>query len=126
MIYSIKRKELNIIKSILSTCCYCKGGSQNLSDEQLLDKTTGPSYVPDNLYMHNMSVIEDPNAGKLAAIYTPDVIISASALKCIMDNFYPGFSRAWEIPVYVQEIKGSKPAETKRVIFIGKRVIFIV
>ena len=95
-----------------------KGGVQNPSEDQLPPQSE-PSTVPENLYMHNMSVIEDPNAGKLAAIYTPDVIMSASALKCILDNFYPGFSRDWEIPVFVEDVKGSKPGETKRVIFIG-------
>jgi len=95
------------------------GGVQNPSEDQLPPQSE-PSTVPENLYMHNMSVIEDPNAGKLAAIYTPDVIMSASALKCILDNFYPGFSRDWEIPVFVEDVKGSKPGETKRVIFIGK------
>ena len=79
-----------------------------------------PSFIPENTYMHKLSIIQDPNAGKLASLYVPDVIISSSALKCIMDNFYPAFNRAWEIPVHIQDYQGATPADTKRVIFIGK------
>jgi len=95
----------------------------NKDDSDMIASNENPSLVPENTYMHKMSIIQDPNAGKLAALYVPDVIISSSALKCIMDNFYPAFSKAWEIPVHIQDYQGATPADTKRVIFIGKPFI---
>jgi len=79
-----------------------------------------PEIVPINEYIHNVSAMEDKNASKIAAVYLPDVIISASGLKCIMDNFYPSFGRSWEIPVFVQAYASDDMKSKRSVIFIGK------
>ena len=90
-----------------------------MSDNKELPKLQ-PEIVADNEYIHNVSVMEDKNASCIAATYLPDVIISASGIKCILDNFYPSFSREWDIPVFVQEYASDDLKSRRTVIYIGE------
>lgn len=102
---------------------YSRGAERNLRTGMTDNKelpTLQPEIVADNEYIHNVSVMEDKNASCIAATSLPDVIISASGIKCIIDNFYPSFSREWDIPVFVQEYATDDLKSRRTVIYIGK------
>ena len=48
----------------------------------------------------------DDTAERLAMKYKVDVVISASGLKCLLDNSAPVYPQSWELPVGVREYPG--------------------
>ena len=74
--------------------------------------------VDHSKFYHKESCIDDPNCSLLAQHLVPDVIISASALKCLFDNHKPGLARTWEIPFIVRTFKSD--VDERKVIIFGK------
>lgn len=83
-----------------------------------------------------LSVSHDTNIDKLLQSHSPNIVISSSGLKQLMDN--TTFNNHWEIPVVIKEIKRSNYAkqipcsdsfcnssflgdgDTKKVVFVDK------
>ena len=77
--------------------------------------------VDTDVYLHKRSVINDPNAEKLARLLAPQVFISASALCCLMDNHsHLNYSRSWIIPITIRSYNCQGSTLQKKVIFFGK------
>ena len=77
--------------------------------------------VDTDVYLHKVPVTKDPNAEKLARLLAPQVVISASALCCLMDNHvHLNYSRSWIIPVTIRSYNCQGSAVQKKVIFFGK------
>ena len=72
-------------------------------------------------YLHSEPCTNDPNCTLLAQLLVPDIIISASALKCIMDNHRPGFGKTWEIPFVVRTFVSERDQRT--VVLFGKPML---
>ena len=77
--------------------------------------------VDNTKFMHKESCIEDVNCASLAQLLVPDVIISVSALKCLMDNHKPGLARTWDIPFVVRTFQSD--ADQRTVVIFGKPLV---
>ncbi len=74
-------------------------------------------------FLHNSPVSRDPNAERLAVSYLPAVVLSASSLKVLMDNFGPNFDSPWTIPFSVRTYcreEGGKVLDVQKVVFLDK------
>ncbi|ELT87497.1 hypothetical protein CAPTEDRAFT_223194 [Capitella teleta] len=68
---------------------------------------------------------QDSNVTALVEKYLPHIVISASALKCIIDNQPPHYHRQWEIPVHVRSVPFTENGMTKehKVIVVDKPLV---
>ena len=78
-------------------------------------------FVDQNKFLHKVSCIDDPNCGIFAQHLVPDVIISSSALKCLMDNHKSGMNKTWDIPFIVRTFKSE--VDTRTVVIFGKPLL---
>jgi len=72
-------------------------------------------------YLHKKSCIDDPNCRIIAQHLVPDVIISASGLKCLMDNHKPHLGRKWELPFIIRTFKSE--VDSRTVVIFGKPLL---
>ncbi|KAM4678069.1 little elongation complex subunit 2 isoform 2-T2 [Discoglossus pictus] len=59
------------------------------------------------------SVISDPNVSKLAAKYSPHVVLTAQALYALLNNHGVNYKEQWEIPLRIETIKVSEDKHKK-------------
>ncbi|XP_047120106.1 little elongation complex subunit 2-like isoform X1 [Schistocerca piceifrons] len=76
---------------------------------------------PPESFATKTPVSRDKTAQNIVSGCGPDVVISMSGLKCIMDNFSPEYDTEWDIPVVVREEKSSNGSYfSKKVVYIDK------
>ena len=90
-------------------------GEDTASEPELEEK------VDHAKFLYKESCIDDANCGLLAQLVVPDIIISAAAMKCLMDNHRPHFSKTWEIPFVVRTFQSER--DTRTVVVFGKPLL---
>ena len=77
--------------------------------------------VDNTKFLHKESCVDDPNCANLAQLLVPDVIISVSSLKCLMDNHQPSLAKTWDIPFVVRTFKSD--VDSRTVVIFGKPLV---
>ena len=88
------------------------GESQAVETEEKVDTSK---------FLYKESCIDDPNCSLLAQLVVPNIIVSAAAIKCLMDNHRPHFNKTWEIPFVVRTFQSE--VDTRTVVILGKPLL---
>lgn len=52
-------------------------------------------------------ISQDTTASSLARKFKADLVITSGALKALIDNQDPDYKKQWELPVCVQQLRGT-------------------